>query len=191
VVSGRAISDIDRLTAGTVPAAAGVHGLERRHGSRHVHAVPSVGVAAAARAFRAFAAAHPGLLVEDKRLSATLHFRQSPEHEAEARKLAERLAGEHDLVLQTGKMVVELRTPGGDKGAALDAFMSEAPFSGSRPWFIGDDDTDEAGFAAAERHGGAGILVGPERPTAARFRLPDVSAVAGWLASGIKTGRSG
>jgi len=46
---------------------------------------------------------------------------------------------------------------------------------------VGDDLTDEAGFRAAESLGGYGILVGPMRETAARYGLPDVSAVLDWL----------
>lgn len=185
LVSGREIAEIDRLTGGIAPAAAGVHGLDLRLGTKRITAAPAAGVVHAVGAFRALAARHPGLLVEDKGLSTTLHYRQAPEFEPEARALAERLAAQHGLVLQAGKMVVELRTPGGDKGAAVVTLMQEAPFLGSRPWFVGDDDTDEAGFAAAARLGGAGVLVGPPRATAARFRLPDVDAVSDWLGAGL------
>jgi trehalose-6-phosphate synthase len=52
----------------------------------------------------------------------------------------------------------------------------------TRPLFIGDDLTDEGGFEAVRALGGAGILVGPPRATAAAFALPDVTAVRGWLA---------
>jgi trehalose 6-phosphate phosphatase len=46
---------------------------------------------------------------------------------------------------------------------------------------LGDDLTDEDGFRAAEAAGGYGVLVGPERPTAARYRLEDVNTVLTWL----------
>jgi len=78
-------------------------------------------------------------------------------------------------------MVLELKTPGTDKGAALSAFMAEAPFIGAVPIMVGDDLTDEHGFEAAEALGGFGVLVGPERSTAARYRLEDVAAVLDWL----------
>ena len=39
---------------------------------------------------------------------------------------------------------------------------------------LGDDLTDEFGFAAAEALGGFGVLVGSPRVTAARFGLDDV-----------------
>jgi trehalose 6-phosphate phosphatase len=84
-------------------------------------------------------------------------------------------------VLQPGKLVVELKTPGADKGAALTAFMAEPPFAGAVPVMVGDDLTDEYGFRAAEALGGFGVLVGPRRETAARFGLADVNAVLDWL----------
>jgi len=46
---------------------------------------------------------------------------------------------------------------------------------------VGDDLTDEHAFAAAAALSGAGVLVGAPRETAARWRLPDVASVAGWL----------
>jgi trehalose 6-phosphate phosphatase len=46
---------------------------------------------------------------------------------------------------------------------------------------MGDDVTDEAGFTAAAELGGAGVLVGKERVTAARYRLDDVAATRRWL----------
>jgi trehalose 6-phosphate phosphatase len=59
--------------------------------------------------------------------------------------------------------------------------MTEPPFAGARPLFVGDDLTDEHAFAAAAALGGAGVLVGAPRPTAARWLLPGVPAVARWL----------
>jgi trehalose 6-phosphate phosphatase len=89
------------------------------------------------------------------------------------------------LRVQRGAMVLELRTPGMDKGAAVRAFMAETPFVGARPVFIGDDLTDEDGFAAAEALGGFGVLVGPERVTRARRRLTSPAAVLDWLEASL------
>ena len=96
---------------------------------------------------------------------------------------AERLARSSELVLQRGDMVAELRTPGQDKGKSVAAFLREAPFEGATPVFVGDDLTDEDGFAAAARLGGYGVLVGPMRPTAASYRLPSTEAVTARLES--------
>jgi trehalose 6-phosphate phosphatase len=78
-------------------------------------------------------------------------------------------------------MVAELRPHGATKGDALRAFMTEPEFRDARPVFVGDDLTDEHGFEAAASLGGAGILVGPPRDSAARYRLDSVAAVADWL----------
>jgi trehalose 6-phosphate phosphatase len=122
-----------------------------------------------------------GLIVEDKPLGAALHYRQTPEAEAACVELASALAEEHGLHLQPGKMMVEVRTPGGDKGSAIERLMREPDLQGARPIFMGDDVTDEPGFAAAAGLGGAGILVGDERPTAALYRLDGVASALAWL----------
>jgi len=83
--------------------------------------------------------------------------------------------------VQLGNMVVELKDSAGDKGQALAKFMAELPFEGTRPVFLGDDLTDEHAFAAARLMGGVGVLVGPERSTAATFRLEDVGDACRWL----------
>ena len=83
--------------------------------------------------------------------------------------------------------MVELKIADGDKGQAVTAFLKEPSMANTRPWFIGDDVTDEAGFLAASKMGGGGIFVGPPRETAAVYALPDVLTVRAWLAEAIKT----
>jgi len=80
-------------------------------------------------------------------------------------------------------MVVELQPRCHGKGRAIAAFMAEPPFRGRVPVFLGDDTTDEAGFAEVNRRGGISIRVGPpSRDSAALYDLPSVRAVLGWLA---------
>ncbi len=185
VVSGRTLPDLDRILEHQATALAAIHGLVRRDARGVVHMSPRPhGVARALVAFRAFAVGHGGLLVEDKDLSVTLHYRQAPELAAAVRAVAEYVAAETGLVLQPGKMVMELRAPGPDKGDSVRAFMAEPPFVGAAPIFLGDDLTDEEGFAAAELLGGFGVLVGPARVTAARYRLADPEAALTWLEAG-------
>ena len=59
--------------------------------------------------------------------------------------------------------------------------MAEPPFAGATPIMFGDDLTDEHAFRAAEALGGFGVLVGPMRDTAARYRLDGVPQVLDWL----------
>jgi trehalose 6-phosphate phosphatase len=61
--------------------------------------------------------------------------------------------------------------------------MAEPPFRGRLPVFLGDDTTDEAGFAEVNRRGGVSIRVGaPSGDSAALFDLPSVRAALDWLA---------
>ncbi len=182
IISGRTLAEIDRIAESAAASASGVHGLERRRADGSLdRAAADPAVRDAVAAFQDFARTRPGIIVEDKAVSASLHYRQA-QGEAEAvGALAERLADETGLTLQPGNLVVELKTPGTDKGTALAAFMAEAPFKGAMPVMLGDDLTDEDGFRAAEALGGFGVLVGPPRATAARHGLPDVDAVLAWL----------
>jgi trehalose 6-phosphate phosphatase len=182
VISGRTLAEIDRITDGVMAAASGVHGLERRlPGGVLKSAEPHPAVRQVVAAFDAFAAEHAGVIVEDKGVSAGLHYRQNAALEGPAVALAERLRDQTGLTLQPGDMVLELKTPGTSKGTALSAFMTEAPFEGSTPIMLGDDLTDEHGFQAAAALGGFGVLVGPPRETAARYGLEGVDQVLDWL----------
>ncbi len=182
IISGRTIAEIDRIAEASAASASGVHGLERRRADGSLHraeAAPAVRDAVAA--FEAFAKTRPGIIVEDKTVSAGLHYRGAPAEAEAAMTLARQLADQTGLTLQAGNLVVELKTPGTSKGTALAAFMREPPFAGAVPVMLGDDLTDEDGFRAAEALGGFGVLVGPPRETAAIYGLPDVAAVLAWL----------
>jgi trehalose 6-phosphate phosphatase len=184
LITGRAIADVDRLLPQSKLPIAGQHGCERRdaRGMIHQHA-PSPATLARLRAVAAdLAARHVGVVFEDKGIAIGLHYRRSPHlggylHRALRASLAQD-AGHY--VLQPGKMLVEVRPGGRDKGTAISDFMAEPPFAGRRPVFVGDDRTDEHGFAVVEELGGWSVKVGPGR-TAARFRLADVAAVRKWL----------
>ena len=182
VVSGRNLDDVDRLVGLPTLCLAGVHGLERRLASGELaRAVPSSGLMRARAKLAALAKRQPRLLVEDKGLGIAVHYRLAPDLALAAERAARTVAEAHGLVVQPGKMVVEVREHGADKGVAVHDFMSLPPFKGARPIFVGDDHTDESGFAAARALGGFGVLVGEARETAATYRLPTVAAVQRWI----------
>lgn len=183
LVSGRPIATLRQFVPLQGLAMAGVHGLERMHGDGRLEAPqPHPGIAAARTVLQALTAREPRLLLEDKGLSIGLHYRDAPWLWAQAMEVVSRLAHRHGLAVQTGKMVIELRTPGADKGDAVLAFMDAPPFFGHVPVFVGDDDTDEAAFRAVAALGGHGIRVGSSAAgSAASYSLPDVAAVARWL----------
>lgn len=189
LISGRSVKEIDRLFAPLHLPAAGQHGAERRSGDGklHLHAPVIERMHDAADRLSCFAALHPDLIVENKGMSIALHYRLAPR----LRKLAE--AKMHELAvylgpeycLQEGKQVVELKPSGRDKGTAIEEFMLEPPFAGRTPVFIGDDLTDEFGFACVNRLGGHSVKVGSGASGAA-WRIADAAAVRRWLRSGME-----
>lgn len=187
LVTGRSITDADRLFPGLKLAMAGQHGCERRDaaGGIHFHAQRKETYAKLCKLFRALAKRHPELLVEDKGAAIALHYRAVPQLASHVhRTLRRSLREAKGYTLQPGKMLLEVRPERRDKGAAIDDFMAESPFAGRLPVFVGDDLTDEHGFATVERLGGWTIKVGAGR-TMARFRLPSVAAVSRWLTAPI------
>jgi trehalose 6-phosphate phosphatase len=185
LVSGRSIDQLDGFLgdAGGAIGLIGSHGAETRlAGGAIVRPDRPASLDAAAQLFADRFGGRDGVVIEAKSLGVGLHYRLDPSAEDEAHAIAEAFAAAHDLEVQHGKMMVELRLPGHDKGAAIAALLDRAPFAGHPPVFLGDDLTDEPGFVACARHDGAGVLVGDARDTAAHYRLPNVAAVHNWLA---------
>jgi trehalose 6-phosphate phosphatase len=116
-----------------------------------------------------------GIYIENKQLSLSVHYRMVDDPAAQKRveDEVERVVREHQpgLRLTTGKRVREIR-PDIDwhKGKALLYIIEEIETirgAVKLPMFVGDDKTDEDGFAALPRDG-AGVLVGaPDAHTAA------------------------
>tara|TARA_R100001132_G_scaffold26626_2_gene28744 strand:+ start:300 stop:1046 length:747 start_codon:yes stop_codon:yes gene_type:complete len=183
IVSGRFIADIRGHLPDCAVVISGSHGaeIESPEGSsvseREAPRVPDAALAAA----REFAGRTKGLLLEEKALGLGLHYRDCTASKEEVRTFAQDLARDHGLTLRDGKMILELATTDADKGDGVRAIMAQPPFAGATPVFVGDDLTDEDGFAAVNELGGFAILVGEMRETAARYRLLDVAAVHKWL----------
>jgi len=186
LISGRALTDIDRVLDGIRLPAAGQHGTERRDATGHVihHDFPRERLDWAHSRLAEATAGRSGLLLEHKGLSLALHYRRAPRLGGYAHRLIQSLARSlgPEFRIQPGKHIVEVKPAGKDKGVALVEFMAEEPFRGRTPVFVGDDLTDEYGFEAVNRLDGHSIKVGPGR-TVARWRLPHVRAVRAWLAS--------
>lgn len=188
VVSGRTVEEVDRILEGCCPHVAGIHGLDLRLKTGRVAAEAHPALGDATGVFTAVSNAQFGVRVEPKPLSVAVHYRQAPQAEPAITELAERIADATGLKLQRGRMVVELKTPGADKGDAVRSFMADDAFVGSVPIFVGDDLTDEAGFAAAMNLGGFGVLVGAARRTHAAARLESPAAVLDWIEAALEEG---
>lgn len=201
IVSGRALADLDRRFHGLKLPLAGQHGLERRDaaGRQRRHGTPAALRRSLEARLKPVVERHPGLLLEDKGATLAVHYRQAPQlasyvhrfvHELVRAQARAEPAQAARLELQKGKRVVEIKPAGFHKGTAIEAFLREPPFCGRKPVYIGDDLTDEHGFAVVNRHGGLSIKVG-RGPSTARYRLPDVAAVRSWLASALPAAQQG
>lgn len=176
IVSGREIDSIDRLTSGAIPYLAGSHGAEYRLGPGQPILRPGAqpDLAGLADEIGRVIGRWPQVMVEPKRAGIAVHYRRSPEVAEDLRAaLADLLArhGRADLAILQGDHVLEIRAPGHNKGEAVRRLMRETPFQGRRPVFVGDDITDEDGFAVAIEMGGTAIIVGDRRPTIATRQL--------------------
>ncbi|MDB5715119.1 MAG: haloacid dehalogenase [Sphingomonadales bacterium] len=182
IISGRPLCQLRDLLGDLPLAFGGSHGAEIRWPDGTLDAPEQAGgLDRIAAEMEPLLARFPGIVIEHKPYGVALHYRSVPEAEDACRNLAVAISHSSGLTLQSGKMVFELRIPGGDKGSALRLLSSRSDMAGLKLVFIGDDDTDEAAFIVAAETGGAGILVGPERPTAARFRIETVAATIDWL----------
>ena len=184
LVTGRAITDVDRLSRGLQLPVAGQHGAEIRDEQGNHRRLLDAGGRwpEAIERLRRFAGDHPEVLLEDKGLSVAVHYRAAPTMAEAVLASLERIAAElgGGYRVRRGKMVYELVPDHSDKGKAIVALLGLAPFRGRQPVFIGDDVTDEDGFRAVNERGGISVKVG-EGQSAARYRLSDAAAVAAWL----------
>jgi trehalose 6-phosphate phosphatase len=177
VISGRPLAQIDDFLQPLELAVAGVHGAERRGSDGVLHLLNTHPLDLVEEAACILASQHPGLLVENKRGSVALHYRQRPElEELCLRTMQDAVDASPGLTLLRGKMVAEAKPGGASKGLAIEDFLAEAPFHGRTPVFIGDDCTDEVGFSTVQRLGGLGIKVG-EGASVAWRRLADPTAL--------------
>ncbi len=183
IVTGRPQADIDHFLSPLRLPTASEHGALYRFKDTTYRAMPALDLTPVWQAAQALAADHAGLLVEQKSASVALHFRQVPHLQALCHDTMQNAMQALDgAELLAGKLVFEVKHKGVHKGQAIRDFMEQAPFAGRTPVFVGDDVTDEAGFAAVHHLGGWSIKVG-QGPTVAQHRCMTPAALRGWLSS--------
>ena len=164
IITGRAAADAVSLGGlARVPGliVLGHYGAQRWQGG--VLSAPSVppGVQAAREALPgllAAVAAPAGTTVEDKGTALAVHTRRTADPAAALALLREplgKLAMSAGLTLEPGRLVLELRPPGMDKGAALRGLAAER--AARAVLFCGDDLGDLAAFAAVRQLRAQGI----------------------------------
>ena len=184
LISGRTITDIDRIFTPYEFSVAGGHGAEYRlagetHIRRELPSVPEATLRRGEKVVKDYA----GVLLEYKRHGVAMHYRGAPEAKEHVftwiQQEREQL-GEAFCVL-SGKMVYELVPAEIDKGTALQELLGRERFANRKPIFIGDDVTDESGFAVTNDHNGLSIYVGDSEESVATLRLDNVLTVRRWL----------
>lgn len=164
IVTGRAPLDARRMTGVSGLLVAGNHGTEWLEPGADAPAPSPGSVRARARIAVVLAAVPslPGITIEDKGLSATIHYRNAADPEAARRAVVAalpELGGGGELELRSGRMSLELRPTGmGDKGAATRAIIDRFGLRGVV--VMGDDVTDLDMFAAVAERRAAGLLRG-------------------------------
>jgi trehalose 6-phosphate phosphatase len=185
LVSGRSLDDVDHLFAPLRLRASGVHGAEIRLDPESSAAptaaadLPHSLLIELRRAVEPF----PGVFVEDKRFSFTVHYRLAPSAERPLRMIVKQLVDSAAIAvdIMDAHYAIEIKSPCFDKGRAIATFLKTSTFRGRTPIFVGDDTTDESGFAVVSARGGFAYSVGGPRPGAiSAFREP--RAVRAWLA---------
>jgi len=187
IITGRPVEAIDALLGDTPYAVAGEHGGAVRYAPGEPLERPSLPTPPPEwlEAAEHLKTTHPGALLERKARGFTLHYRAVPEAGPAMRvALAAMLAGSTEFELLPAHMLWEVRPLGVDKGTALQALMTRAPFAGRLPVFIGDDVTDEDGMRAARILGGAGLRVDEAfgTPAGVRAWLRDAAEHGHWPA---------
>lgn len=186
MVSGRSLNDIDLIFAPDQFPAIGGHGAEMRLRP------DSEAVAAHAppldkelkRRLAAIAKLSPGILLEDKGYSLALHYRLAPHAEKaiyEAVSLIRADLPNAPIEVLPGKSVCEIKHAGFTKASGVLELMTHEPFKGRRPFFIGDDVTDESVFAIMPDYDGLSFSVG-RRATGVQGHFDAPSDVRAFLA---------
>lgn len=184
VISGRELTDLRSRVGIEEIDYAGNHGLElRRDDETTVHPVAEKRKRELDAIIGAIEdrLADTDCFVEDKSVSATIHYRAAPDRAAEVSKIVEsavETVASGGFELSSGKEIVEL-TPeiAWDKGRALSLLAAE--YEGWLTIYVGDDTTDEAAFRVLSD--GIGIHVGASEETAADYRIESPEAVERFL----------
>jgi len=188
IVTGRALSDIRERVGLAGLTYAGNHGLEICGEGLHfvepeaVQRIKMLGEIS--RRVRESLRHIPGVEIENKVLTTSVHFRRAPRGSLdEIRKAVHAELAFSDGIFRVtrGLQVLEIR-PRVDwnKGTAVHWIEEGTGTVGTLSFYIGDDITDEDAFSALPD--GVTVRVGHATGTSARYYLEDQSSVVHFLA---------
>ena len=197
VMSGRALADLkNKVSVGGI-IYAGNHGLEIEGSgvsfinplAEEIRPVLSLVYQLLSQALGAIR----GVIVEDKGLTLSVHYRLVEEDKIEeVKSIFERIVSSAkasgEIRITSGKKVYEIRPAASwDKGKAIKLLMKRYGKGGRKsrllPIYLGDDLTDEDAFKVIGKYGnGISVFVGDDKQdTVARYFLKSPAEVAKFL----------
>lgn len=192
IVSGRSLSEIKVMVGIEEIYYAGNHGLEiEGPGLKFINLeakAAQVEIKDLVRQFSAQLGSTEGVIVEDKGLSLSIHYRLVKESEKNKvaeifRQITSPRLREGKIKVTSGKKVWEVRPPiDWHKGKAVEAIVAEMKkilkYAKLLTIYLGDDTTDEDAFRVVHRPQGWSIFVGEENPSSnAEYFLNSTSEV--------------
>ena len=188
-MTGRSLDDIKRLVALENIAYIGNHGLEVCWGHKswvHPQAIKDCGALKILLSeIEKKAKRLPRLTIEDKRITASIHFRNmDPTLVPIVQKIVKDAVRRSypRFILAEGKKVLEIRPNlGSNKGKGIQRFQRWLPH-GDSPHivYIGDDQTDEDAFQVLNQKA-ITIHVGSKKDSLACYRVANVNQVWDYL----------
>lgn len=196
IVTGRALADLRPRLAFVPDYLIGNHGLEGVPGASAAKAEAALLARVAcwkAELEPGLAVLDPGIRIEDKHYSLSLHYLQARDPEQAARALRERIAAlsPPPRVIPGKSLLNVLPSDVGDKGSAVQALLAAAGLA--QALYVGDDLTDEDVFRLPQP-GLFTVHVGRDEGSAAQWRLHeqrDVETLLDWLVTEVPAGRRG
>ncbi|HEY7448714.1 MAG TPA: trehalose-phosphatase [Vicinamibacterales bacterium] len=179
IISGRALADLaPRLRRIPVWHLSGNHGVEPWE--------PRPSFAARVRSWVKELSprldGHPGIAIENKRFSLTVHYRRTRRRREALETILNAVGSLPEARTIAGELAVSVlprEAPG--KGVALDRVRRA--LGCDKVIYVGDDETDEDAFASAAPESLLAIRIGAEGRSRARYRLKDQRHIDAFLAA--------
>jgi trehalose 6-phosphate phosphatase len=168
IVTGRAARDVRRrVHRAPIIAIVGNHGAEHAHDRKEVRGL----IARALRRLKPLVARLPGMWIENKTYSLSVHYRDSPDSAPAVALLWSAVSEMRSIEIVPGKRVLNIVASGApDKGVAVERIRRSLKCT--RVIYVGDDETDEHVFRHISPAPLLGIRVGVRRGSRAGYALP-------------------
>ncbi|WP_298141926.1 trehalose-phosphatase [uncultured Acinetobacter sp.] len=182
LLTGRCLTEAQKLAQGLKLDIAASHGLDIYLNQKRE--APNLDLAVIQDLQQRVTQACKGmaLRLEYKDYAIALHYREYPQSAHCVEQIAQKLVhGFPDFYLKKGQYVWEIAPKAANKGHAIQRIQHALALQHAHPIFIGDDVTDEDGFAMVNSLGGSSIKVG-QGETQASYRVHNIQQCTDFLA---------